>query len=68
MLVRLRAGRVEAEILYPRSLDEAMMAGGSRAACGPFPGAREAARRILTLPVHPFVTTADCERMAGLIA
>ena len=56
VLARLQAGHVEAAILYPRPLD------------GAFPGARAAADRILTLPVHPFVTTADCERMAGLIA
>ncbi len=52
---RLQAGHVEAEVLYPRPLD------------GTFPGARAAADRILTLPVHPFVTAADCERMAELV-
>ncbi|MDQ4096646.1 MAG: DegT/DnrJ/EryC1/StrS family aminotransferase [Actinomycetota bacterium] len=63
VLRRLRASGIEAAIHYPTPihLQPAYSSLGYRA--GDFPAAEEAARQILSLPLHPFITPGQQERV-----
>jgi len=57
----LHAAGLGASLSYPSALGK-LCASESRFLARPTPGAEQAARRILTLPVHPYVQERDMER------
>ena len=67
LLEGLKAHKIAAAVHYPIPVhaQEAAAAWGYRA--GDFPNAERLAREILCLPVHPFLSDADVERVARTV-
>jgi dTDP-4-amino-4,6-dideoxygalactose transaminase len=67
VLERMRAAQVNAQVHYPSPvhLQEAAKPWGYRP--GDFPNAERLAREVVCLPVHPFLSDADVERVAEVL-
>lgn len=61
-VARLQARGIGATASYPASIADIPALAGPRA---DVPGGREVARRVLTLPTHPYVTARDIESMTA---
>ncbi|MEY2745217.1 MAG: hypothetical protein RL112_259 [Planctomycetota bacterium] len=64
VLERLRAAQINAQVHYPSPvhLQEAAKPWGYRP--GDFPNAERLAREVVCLPIHPFLSDADADRVA----
>jgi dTDP-4-amino-4,6-dideoxygalactose transaminase len=68
MMDRLNQNGVPTAIYYPKPLhlQEAFASLGYKA--GAFPLSEAAAGRIFSLPMHPYLTLADQERIVGVLS
>jgi dTDP-4-amino-4,6-dideoxygalactose transaminase len=66
LAARLEDAGIDHAIYYPRPLDE--QPAYARWARGPLPEAARATREVLSLPVHPWLTDAEVERVATALA
>jgi dTDP-4-amino-4,6-dideoxygalactose transaminase len=66
LVARLAAAGVEHAIYYPRPLTA--QPAYARWAHGPLPEAERAAREVLSLPVHPWLTDDEVERVADVLS
>jgi UDP-2-acetamido-2-deoxy-ribo-hexuluronate aminotransferase len=60
---RLKAEGIPTAVYYPKCLHEQPVFAKCGAAWGDFPIAEKASREVLSLPMHPFLTEADQERV-----
>jgi UDP-2-acetamido-2-deoxy-ribo-hexuluronate aminotransferase len=64
---RLKAKGIPTGVYYPKCLHEQPVFGGLGYRAGAFPHSEKAAREVLSLPMHPFLTEEDQDRViAGL--
>jgi hypothetical protein len=63
---RFDAADIDHAVYYPRPLTE--QPAYARWARGPLPEAARAAREVLSVPVHPWLTDAEVERVARVLA
>jgi UDP-2-acetamido-2-deoxy-ribo-hexuluronate aminotransferase len=64
---RLKQAGIPSAVYYPRCLHEQPALSG-RALWGDLSGSEKAAREVLSLPLHPYLTEADLERVQAVIA
>jgi UDP-2-acetamido-2-deoxy-ribo-hexuluronate aminotransferase len=64
---RLKAGGVPTAIYYPKCLHEQPVFARLGHNPGDFPESEEASREVLSLPMHPFLTESDQDRVIGAI-
>jgi UDP-2-acetamido-2-deoxy-ribo-hexuluronate aminotransferase len=60
---RLRAAGIPTAVYYPRCLHEQPVFAGLGYRAGDFPVAEQASREVLSLPMHPFLSTHDQDRI-----
>lgn len=61
----LRAAGIPTAVYYPRCLHEQPVFAGLGYRSGDFPVAEQAAREVLSLPLHPFLDAADQDRVVS---
>ena len=66
LAARLAAAGVASAVYYPRALHE--QPAYARWAQGPLPEAERAAREVLSVPVHPWLTDGEIARVAAALA
>jgi UDP-2-acetamido-2-deoxy-ribo-hexuluronate aminotransferase len=64
---RLRAGGIPTGLYYPRCLHEQPVFASAGHRAGDFPVSEQAAREVLSLPMHPFLSEADQERVVAAV-
>lgn len=65
---RLRAAGIPTAVYYPRCLHEQPVFAGLGGRKGDFPVAEQAAGEVLSLPMHPFLTEPDQDRVVNAVA
>jgi UDP-2-acetamido-2-deoxy-ribo-hexuluronate aminotransferase len=63
VVARLKAAGVPTAVYYPKCLHEQPVFAGLGYRPGDFPVAEQAAREVLSLPLHPFLNEADQDRV-----
>ncbi len=64
---RLKAAGIPTAVYYPKCLHEQPVFAGLGYRPGDFPVAEQAAREVLSLPLHPFLTEADQDRVVDAL-
>jgi UDP-2-acetamido-2-deoxy-ribo-hexuluronate aminotransferase len=64
---RLKAAGIPTAVYYPKCLHEQPVFAGLGHRPGDFPVAEQAAREVLSLPLHPFLTEADQDRVVDAL-
>jgi UDP-2-acetamido-2-deoxy-ribo-hexuluronate aminotransferase len=64
---RLKALGVPTAVYYPKCLHEQPVFGSLGYKWGDFPESERASREVLSLPMHPFLTEAEQERVASAL-
>jgi len=63
---KLKAGGIPSAVYYPKCLHEQPIFAGC-GQWGDFPESEKASREVLSLPMHPFLTEADQEKIAAAV-
>lgn len=64
---KLKAEGIPTAVYYPKPLHRQTAFAYLRYADGDFPISEEAAGKIFSLPMHPYLSSADIERIAGIV-
>ncbi|CAG7857791.1 UDP-2-acetamido-2-deoxy-ribo-hexuluronate aminotransferase [biofilm metagenome] len=65
---KLKAAGIPSAIYYPKCLHEQPVFAGLGYKLGDFPESEQAAKEVLSLPMHPFLSEADQDRVIATIA
>ena len=60
---KLKAGGIPTAVYYPKCLHEQPVFAGCGCRWGDFPESEKASREVLSLPMHPFLSEADQDKV-----
>jgi UDP-2-acetamido-2-deoxy-ribo-hexuluronate aminotransferase len=64
---RLKGNAIPTAVYYPKCLHEQPVFAKLGYGCGNFPNAEKASREVISLPMHPFLSEADQERIISAL-